>query len=433
MIAISTGKPGAGKSYGALCAIIDELQFGDRDIVTNVSLHMAELNAYFQRSGRNFVDVFARVRLITREQAREFWRFRGRLTMRPDRVDRKGELVGETAASALGETVEGQPGVFYVIDEAHILFDARNWQKSADSLTFYNSQHRKLGDELLFVTQFLKLIEMRVRGFAERFYVFRNFAGAKAMQILSMPVRIRELVYSVEPGGTGVRHDTEAWRRLDLEKAKCYDTTAGVGMTGGRKPEVRKTRGFSVPWWTVLVAIVLGGVGVAMLPNFFAKKILTGFSSLGTHVVPVAHSVPAEPPSVADRVERPHNVVAVAPAPVVPLPPVYFTGSLVRGARAVAYLSSGRVLRSGVDLALITSDKCVSTDGETFWRSTVVRGPASHRETPVSPRRDSLSGVERALPVRQSLFATGGDSLSVPETPLPAPSKPSFANTYKLP
>jgi len=91
MIVIKTGKPRAGKSLGLLLDILDELEFGTRFIVTNLSLKLDELNAYFQVRGK-FVDVFYRVRLVTRDECRQFWRYRGTYTILPGATARKPGL-----------------------------------------------------------------------------------------------------------------------------------------------------------------------------------------------------------------------------------------------------------------------------------------------------------------------------------------------------
>jgi len=365
MIEIYTGKPGAGKSYGACVRALSELEFGERDIVTNVELHLSEINAYFQRKGRKFVDVFSRVRLITREQAAEFWRFRGRFSVLP--------RPGVEAVTVLSDLVGNQPGVLYLIDEAHVLFDARRWAKSAEALTFYNSQHRKLGDDCVFVTQFLKLIEIRVRGFAELFHVFRNFAGSTLWSVLAMPKRMRELVYSVEPGAPGLSPDYESWHALDREKAACYDTMAGVGVTGGRAAEVRKARGLALPWWSVLAGVGVLGVAFWFVPRYLASKVMAGVNGIsdkyGTKVVGVPEKGAGEaevkvvgsraPKSVEVRIdEKKRSSEATG---------VWMTGRIERGGEITVSLSDGRFLHKS-DLIYLSPSKAVTRDGFTYWR-----------------------------------------------------------------
>jgi len=242
---------------------------------------------------------------------------------------------------------------------------------TAEALTFYNSQHRKLGDDCIFVTQFLKLIEVRVRGFAELFHVFRNFAGANLWTVFQMPKRMRELVYAVEPGGAGVHPDFEVWRPLDLEKASCYDTTGGVGVSGGRKPEERLARGLALPWWVVFLGIAALGLGFWFVPQFFAKAVVNGVSGTASKYVPVVggdKGTKAAPEPVKSSGMTP----AANPGPVVPSGPrVFMTGCVVRGSDVLVTLSDGRRLR-GRDLKYVTADKAVTLDGTEFWLAPIV-------------------------------------------------------------
>jgi len=231
--------------------------------------------------------------------------------------------------------------VLYGIDEAHVLFDARSWKASSAALTFYNSQHAKLRDDVIFVTQFLKLLEVRVRGFAEQFHVYRNFFGVKAFSILRMPRRIRELQYSVEPGPGAGAPDQEKWRTLDLKKAACYDTMAGVAVVGGRKPDERKGKGFGVPWWVPLVALVAFGVFMSWSVRHGSSAVRKGLmmtTAKPTHSAAVAET----PGSVVTAAE----MVAVSPSPAAtPFAPVLLIKGTLRREQELRYvLSTGEVV-----------------------------------------------------------------------------------------
>jgi len=362
MIEIYTGKPGAGKTYvGCVLRIIEELERGNRHIVTNASVDLAALNAYFQVKGRKFVDVFTRVRLITREEAGEFWRFRGDYTVLPQGGTKDVETVDKFS--------RGRPGCMYVIDEAHVLFDARKWAKSAEALTFYNSQHRKFEDLCIFVTQFLKLLEVRVRGFAEFFHVLKNFAGVNFMTVLRMPKRMRELVYSTEPG-PGVPVEYEVWHPLNAEKANCYDTTAGVGIGGGRKPEERKARGLALPWWMVFVGFAAAAVAFYYGVKAVGHGVGKGFSEIGSVAKQrlEGEKAASTPPAKGSSVDS-------LPPPSLPEaktesrpPPVSVRGiAFVKGS-PVVYLSDGRVLEAP-ELQQITRSEVVAKSGERFLRN----------------------------------------------------------------
>lgn len=410
MIEMFTGKPGGGKSYGGLLAILDELENGNRDIVTNMALDLNELNAYFQRKGRRFVDVFSRVRMITREEAGEFWRYRGNMTVLPikeappsafakwirdvwaqneatltkkqqgeveERLKEAWQLEADPVKTLaelinyIGAKLGALPrGVLYIIDEAHVLFDARRWLASAVSLTIYNSQHRKFDDHCVFVTQFLKLIEVRVRGFAERFRVYRNFTGTKALLFLRMPSRMREMIYGAEPG-PGVPVDEEKWRALDAEKAKCYDTMAGVGVAGGRKPEVRRVTGFALPWWSPLVGLFLLGLGIYGAVNYAPRL----FASLvQPKTAPASPAPTAEPPRSTPPPYQPPTQPLQRqnkPKEVQQVPDVTVEGVMVRASSVMVMLSDGRTLRNP-DLAVVTEDYAQTRSGEVYWRRRIL-------------------------------------------------------------
>jgi len=394
MIEMMTGLPGAGKSYGTLCRIMEVLETTDKYVVTNVALLLDNLNAYYQKrhnEGKPFIDVFARVRLITTAEAREFWRFRGTFTVLPSKSlkkKRKGPLepLPEQDEDELNTAkvvdlvnawiVENQgylPGVFYVIEEAHILFDARSWQTTEGTLTFYNSQHRKYRDDALFVTQFLKLVETRVKGFAENFYVYRNFAGRKVYQFLRMPSRMRELKFPVDPNTPGARSDEERWRPLDLERAACYNTMAGVGVRGAAKPEERNVRGFSLPWWTPIGALVIGGILFMFGSRWFIHKGAATFlkepaqyvnpSIQNANTQSTAKNEPSKPRSVDRAPDR------KAPEPRAEEKPATVVGTLVTPeGRVLVVLSDGRRLR-GDSLASVDEDKVTLRNGDVIWKA----------------------------------------------------------------
>jgi len=402
MIEMYTGLPGAGKSYGALLRIMDVLERTNQVVVTNCALRLDVLNEYYNRRASSvgrLVDVFSRVRLINSTEAREFWRFRPSFSVIPDVTLKRrrkaselteiasGDGIGDRPNTAqvvdvvtdmLNEAGHRQPGVFYVIEEAHLLFDARSWASTAQTLTFYNSQHRKFLDDCVFVTQFLKLIELRVRGFAENFYVYRNFAGRKVYQFLRMPSRLRELKFPVDPSVPGAQHDSETWRALDLEKAACYSSMSGVGVGGAGSVEVRSVKGFSLPWWSPFVALaalallfVVGSkLALSKFGESFVKTVSPATSSdpVSRQKSPrgeVKHDLvkpPPVPPAAPAAVSRPAGALPGAEWPTVRSTAVRADG------RMVVTLSTGIILREA-DILLIDDSKIVTRGGQTFYKS----------------------------------------------------------------
>lgn len=253
MLRMFLGKPGGGKSSGALRDIVDELVHGHRIVVTNLSIDPGRLNEFIQRRFPDAdVDLHKRLLLLDEKQSRRFWLYRGPGVVVPD-VTRDEEKSGKFPdfGAYAGE------GCLFVIDEAHVMFDARAWMESGPSLTYYNSQHRKLNDELVFVTQFLELIDKRVRGFAQEYWYFRNNGMEKLFTFFVLPKYFTVRVYQRPPTGMNDLPSEIHRYRLDLEMAQCYDTSAGIGIKGRQRPEKVEKRGLHIGWLTVPAAIAL--------------------------------------------------------------------------------------------------------------------------------------------------------------------------------
>lgn len=273
---VFVGKPRAGKSSGALKEIIAELINGQRFVVTNLSIDMGKLAAFLdKRYPANKVDLHFRLRLLTNHQCKQFWLYRNATDVLPG-VTKEQEDKGIFPDFGL---FAGN-GVFFVIDEAHIMFDSRSWQESGKTLTFYNSQHGKLNDETIFITQFVELIDKRVRGFAQEFWYFRNAKMAKVYTFFRAPGSFIVKVYEKPVTGHGDPPANEVHKYpLDKEMCDCYDTSAGVGITGRNKPEHNQKKGLSI-WW-ISVPVILAAVAIHQAPDLMfrgAKKITQGAS-----------------------------------------------------------------------------------------------------------------------------------------------------------
>jgi len=170
MIRLFIGTPGAGKSYAALKDAVEELAYGSRLIVTNLPLLFGELNAYMSSVYPGWKeDINQRARLITEEETKQFYRYR---TIIGDlgRVSREDSLAGRHLP--YGE--HRGNGVLYIIDEAHIPFDSREWADTGPELTYYNSQHRKLGDDVICITQSIGNVDKPFRSVAQDFTYLRH-------------------------------------------------------------------------------------------------------------------------------------------------------------------------------------------------------------------------------------------------------------------
>lgn len=323
MITTIIGKPGGGKSLYALRHIIKVLTETQNSVVTNLSLILPELSAYLSVKFPNLdIDVNKRIRIIDEKQSRRFWLYRlhadgsyldlGDVTRDDEKlginVDYSSVVTTGNRAAIDAGLPRPYPGICYILDECHVFFDSRAWAQSGLSLTFYNSQHRKLDDDVLFITQFLELIDKRVKGFSQEFVLLRNNAAEKLFTVFRGPSYFSARHYQKPPTGL---HDfpSETHRfSLDLDLAKCYDTSAGVGISGVGRPETKKKKGISLLW--AIVPVVLGAYLLWAAPDWLASAALgTGVGSRASESLGLTAG--SGRPSVDS------GVVSLGPPPVV--------------------------------------------------------------------------------------------------------------------
>lgn len=364
MIFMVTGKPRAGKSYYTLMCVIKELADGRRCVVTNLPLNVGELAAYLQaRYPTRSIDVLQRLRVLTPAETQKFWLYR-RPETPADPTGRVDDVTPEQERRGQFPTwPDKYLDVLYVIDEAHIHFDARRWAEAGHSLTYYNSQHAKLGDHVYFVTQFLDLIDKRVKGFAQEYIYVVNQGFRRLFSLFSLPKYITADGYAqpAQQGRSSVMSEWTIRWRIDPRMGACYRTTSGVGVSGAAVPEEAPRRGLSV-WWLI--------PAIACLGLAFAGAVKAG--SYGVHAAIAQTKQPTmidTHPTVIDRpaVTRlppppPPPTAAAAPPPV-----VYVTGVVSQGRHARVDLSDGTVL-FGPEVVRLTATHVTGPDGARYPR-----------------------------------------------------------------
>lgn len=282
MIFTIIGKPGAGKTLYSLKEVFRVLTSTDQVIVSNVSYDLFKLQALLdKRSPNKTIDVFKRVRFLTADQSRKFWLYR--MNSIGEHVDLKDVSHDEERQGKYPDfniiMLQNLPGVFYIIDECHVFFDARSYRDVSMSLTFYNSQHRRFNDDIIFITQFLDLIDKRVKSFSQEFITLRNNANEKFFTLWRGPTYFTAKHYQRPPTNVLTDVSTEVHRfQLDLELAACYDTSSGVAIVGRGQPESRKKRG--LPAWTMAIPVIAICVSLWFVPDLFVK----GFSAISSKV-----------------------------------------------------------------------------------------------------------------------------------------------------
>src|SRR5207237_748926 len=131
---------------------------------------------------------------------------------------------------------------------------------------------RKLGDEVMFVTQHVRNVDTQLRRVAQDFSYVKNlkkvklplfFGIIKAPSIFVCSTYLEERTGAVGQEAMQVRSF-----RLDASGvASCYETAAGVGVMGAAADTNDKAKG--LPFWTLplvvvaLLGIIFGGWGCA--------------------------------------------------------------------------------------------------------------------------------------------------------------------------
>jgi hypothetical protein len=274
-----TGRPGAGKGLYTMRLIVEEIRGSNRTIVTNFPILKDKLAEYLHEEYGESFDILTRVILLeSKEDITNFYRVRksnqdGSINLLDVELDSKGKAVSYDIDGAQ------DGGVFYVLDEVHIVFGARDWQEMGRAVLFYASQHRKLGDDVILISQAPKNVDSQFRSIAQDYTVLRNHGMEKYM-FFKQPSMFGRATYLNMP--TGSRLDTPletSYFKLQKEQADCYETARGVGLgpkdgaTADKGKDKRK--GISIFW--IFPAFGLIGFLVYLIPTFFAKKATEAF------------------------------------------------------------------------------------------------------------------------------------------------------------
>lgn len=271
-ITFITGKPGAGKGLVAVQEVVNELVLGHRPIITNLALRVEPwvtgdfrprigLRNFLLREYKKDFDVRRRVFVVPDEDVKEFF-----LTRRRPLVDgQPGALVkaqpvlnikgGESKVVAFETAVATESGGHvYIVDEAWHFWGSRSWQTTGEGLLFYNAQHRKFGDDLFVVTQATKQIDPAVHRLAQEFWLVKNHSK------MSFGWFRRPSVFTIEifeNPPTGSRQAPMSTKSFTLDReglAQCYDTSAGVGLSGRSIADIgARKRG--LPFWAMPVGV----------------------------------------------------------------------------------------------------------------------------------------------------------------------------------
>jgi len=256
--------------------LVEELLHGNRTIITNLPVKVGELNAYMQREYPNkTIDVCGRIRIFGEEEMKGFFTIRPIGSTGPKLLTKQQWEAGQKP----DYTGIADHGVMYIVDEVHIGFNARQWAETGRDVLYYLSQHRKLGDTVVCVTQAVGNVDKQFRSVTQDYTYIRNLSKEK-MSKFRLPNLFVRQTFQNPPTGNEVPMETGTFK-LDVSGlAACYDTAQGVGIHGKAGADIteRKT---GLPWWVFVIAVVIAVILIAkvvpsMIANYFKSPIQSG-------------------------------------------------------------------------------------------------------------------------------------------------------------
>jgi hypothetical protein len=329
--------------------ILDELACGVRPVITNIPLRLGEVNAYFQKRypiayKRRFLDtdsvhISDIVRLLTDEEMATFFCFRGEdvhLASVTNVEWRNGKRPDYSAVK--------DGGVFYVLDEVHIAFNARKWAETGNEVLYYLSQHRKLGDDVVCITQAISNVDKQFRSVAQDYTYIKNLSKQR-LGLFRMPSLFMRSTYA-QPATDNSKAMENGTFSLDVSGiASCYDTAKGVGIHG-RKGADTKERKSGVHWlWFVIGLPLLLFAIYRYVPNMLSRYLFPGLPShIGQKAVSVERGGSMVASSSASGVSYdPGKTNAM----VTNMETIVCTGyGILPGNNTFVTLSDGRIARS---------------------------------------------------------------------------------------
>lgn len=306
MITGITGMPGDGKSLFAVAMpMFRSLIQTERYCVTNIRMRIPNLHEVVSKEREKLWkkgsmdpwewDVDKRIRVISDQEAFEFFRFRsGGLVLphSPDFLLREEEernqnqlrLDKRAHDAKMLEIFNGmnadpafKRGVDYFIDEAHDIFPSREWALGGRGVLYYTSKHRHLHDEIYLITQQIDQMEKQLRNLISETVVVRNQLRRNIGPVKMRPCFTTRFYYGqVTPNAKPFMTPKMF---LDLEgAAKCYRTAGALGVHDS--PETIKNKGW-LPWWVlpvggvcIVAAVIAAFVGLPYIGAMLGKKMV---------------------------------------------------------------------------------------------------------------------------------------------------------------
>lgn len=262
MITYICGKPGGGKSISAIREMIAEMENPNgRYIVTNLPLILSE---WWERFGIGECE--KRIRILGDEEIAQFYLHRigsaGSYDLPIVTLAGLAYEVPDLSFAALDTSCNR--GILYVIDEVHIHFHARQWQRVGMATQYWATQHRKVNDRVLLLTQKIEQVEKQVRNLGQEYWLCTNLSTQKAALSWVAHSRRVKVVKYLNPTGTDKQPDG-----FEFDPAPyfgLYDTSGGVGVQGRGQGETDgRKKGVNIRIVIAGALLLLAGLVAALV------------------------------------------------------------------------------------------------------------------------------------------------------------------------
>jgi len=395
---------GGGKTFHSVIEMCEELERSDRFIVTNISVLLDDspkgystFREYCQKWIRKPVDVGKRIAWLTKEQSMEFYRYLPAEGISQEDIERFGLKIHENVFERNGVVLtrsrlaelplrpdpvyqhlvdfsarNHQTGCFkhgchYFLDEVHKLFSARQYHKVSPRLEDYQSELRKLDDDLTLITQNPEKVDKNCRRNATDWIQVQNMNKTR----LFMGVRLGSGRFryhwfnQAEMPGKLDKPTVSGWYSFDKKRnyQNLYLTMDGVGVSGGMIAETNRQPGrHPVIWVGALVAICLFAWFCPRLLSIASDKIIgqtlggmlsgvrDGVTGQLTNTVAQVSAPPGQPipPTVSNTpAPRPRRIEPRPAAPAMPASEKVFVRMWSKvGDDMWVYLTNGQIAKS---------------------------------------------------------------------------------------
>ena len=248
-IEVIQGSLGSGKSAVAMCEAVEHLEYGGV-VAANFDLTP---DWSWKLAGRSFK---AKIGLRDKYQLAETYRSRCFKIGCLDSIMEISGTQGKRMKALCGPAMQKKREAYglLIIDEAHMFFNSRQYQKNKDYIEFF-SQARKNGWRVLLVAHSIEMIDKQIRFFVELESRFRNLKKVKVpflpFKMSPVPAFLIVRKYAGRGPGQGTQHSIDL-RLLDKNIASLYESleifafddlakkSSSQGLPVDQIPEARK-------------------------------------------------------------------------------------------------------------------------------------------------------------------------------------------------